>query len=381
MSENGARTVAADLIYLLSCAVNEEEPAAEICAAMDIDEVLDFAKKHMVAAAAAFALEQALPLPTAWRDAKGTVIRRQIIFEAERAKILKALEENGVWYVPLKGIIIKSCYPKPAMREMSDNDILCDPDKMDTVREIMFSLGYSGSRFGETNHDVYKKKAVSFEMHRSLFLPDKTPVLAEYYETVKDRLVKDEKNRFGYHFTDEDFYIHLVCHMYKHYVSAGVGLKALLDLYVYNSRKGDSLNRRYLSAEFDKLEIKAFEHEMRELAFKAFMLQPLSDNERDMLSYLIDSNSFGSYSTMIAHQLHNDDSVKAKLKYFLGRVFPDKNYLKGYYPTVYRHRILYPLLVAYRPFRGLVKKRKVLQSEFNSVREFKRTDSFDPINK
>lgn len=381
MSENGARTVAADLIYLLSCAVNEEEPAAEICAAMDIDEVLDFAKKHMVAAAAAFALEQALPLPTAWRDAKGTVIRRQIIFEAERAKILKALEENGVWYVPLKGIIIKSCYPKPAMREMSDNDILCDPDKMDTVREIMFSLGYSGSRFGETNHDVYKKKAVSFEMHRSLFLPDKTPVLAEYYETVKDRLVKDEKNRFGYHFTDEDFYIHLVCHMYKHYVSAGVGLKALLDLYVYNSRKGDSLNRRYLSAEFDKLEIKAFEHEMRELAFKAFMLQPLSDNERDMLSYLIDSNSFGSYSTMIAHQLHNDDSVKAKLKYFLGRVFPDKNYLKGYYPTVYRHRILYPLLVAYRPFRGLVKKRMVLQSEFNSVREFKRTDSFDPINK
>ena len=46
---------AMDLIYLVSCAVNEEKPDAEKCAAMKLDEVYAVAERHSLRSAAAVA--------------------------------------------------------------------------------------------------------------------------------------------------------------------------------------------------------------------------------------------------------------------------------------------------------------------------------------
>ncbi|MBQ4193481.1 MAG: nucleotidyltransferase family protein, partial [Clostridia bacterium] len=85
-----------------------------------------------------------------------------ILFNAARDDVLRELERNGIWYLPLKGIILKNEYPISALREMSDNDILCDGEKMEQVRSVMISLGYKNTEFGKDNHDVYKKKQLSF---------------------------------------------------------------------------------------------------------------------------------------------------------------------------------------------------------------------------
>ena len=134
---------AKDLIYLVSCAANRITPDAKRCAEMDDASVFRLASLHMLAAAAACALEKVMPLPQHWISAKGNSKRRLIIYQAERARILRAFDERGIWYLPLKGILIKDMYPESSMREMSDNDILCDSEKMSEVREVMESLGFS----------------------------------------------------------------------------------------------------------------------------------------------------------------------------------------------------------------------------------------------
>ena len=102
------------MIYLLSCAVNGEKPDAGRCAAMDLPGVFQLARRHSVTVAAATALEQSIPLPSYFMEEKYMVIRRFLLFEVERAKVLNELEQNKIWYLPLKGIVIADDYPKRA---------------------------------------------------------------------------------------------------------------------------------------------------------------------------------------------------------------------------------------------------------------------------
>ena len=374
MSQSTENATAMDLIYLVSCAVNELKPSPERCAAMDLEAVLRLAKRHMLTVVSAFALEKTFPLPVSWKDAKATAIRRMIIFDSERAKVLRALDEDGIWYLPLKGIVLKNCYPKAAMREMSDNDILCDGSRMAQVKKVMLQLGFKCDSFGAANHDVYFKNTMYFEMHQSLFFSVMYPALASYYADVFDRLVPDENSQFAYHMTDEDFYIHILCHMFKHYDSAGIGLRALLDIYVFNQNRGHLLDRAYISRELDKLELKTFEEDVRLLAAKTFGMQPLSAEEQEQLAFFINSNCFGQFSNLLAKRLENDDSKKAKRKYIFRRIFPDAKYLEIHYPTVYRHRILYPFCVLFRPFKGMIKNRKKVFNEYKALKEYHSKD-------
>lgn len=46
------------------------------------------------------------------------------------------MEQRGIWYLPLKGIILKEFYPSVGMRQMSDNDILFDEAFAEQVRGV-----------------------------------------------------------------------------------------------------------------------------------------------------------------------------------------------------------------------------------------------------
>ena len=355
-----------DLIYLVSCAVNKITPDAQRCAEMDDAAVFSLANRHMLSAAAACALEKVMPLPQHWLNAKGNSKRRMVIYQVERTKILQQLDKCGIWYLPLKGIILKDMYPQAEMREMSDNDILCDATKMSEVRKIMNSLGFKCVEYGKMQHDVYHKKPLSFEMHSNLFNSVELPAAYSYYLTIKERLIKDDDNRCGYHMTDSDLYIYYINHMYKHFSIAGTGLRSLLDVYILNKTKGQSLDRDYLEGELDYFGIREYEAKTRILAEKVFSLQPLTDSDKEELAFFTNAGSYGTTTNLIANILENNDSEKAKLRYTLRRIFPDEDHLKLYEPVVYRHRVLYPFLVVYRPFRGLVKNAKV--SVMNSSR-------------
>ena len=127
--------------------------------------------------------------------------------------------------MPLKGSLLKDLYPRYGMRQMSDNDILFDSSRAEDVRQIMESMGFTTKHFGHGNHDVYFKKPVSnFEMHTSIINRNNERMF-EYYRNVKERLIKNDNDACGYHFSDEDFYIFMIAHEYKHYTGGGTGLR------------------------------------------------------------------------------------------------------------------------------------------------------------
>ena len=373
--ESSSKT-ARDLIYLVSCAVNEERPNTDICREMDLVAVYYLAQFHSLTSAAAFALEKVTELPRAFDQAKKKAIHKLSHFDIERIKILAALEQNGVWYMPLKGILLKSFYPKAAMREMTDNDILFDPEKPDIVRAVMEELGYSCVMYDMYNHDVYEKPpTMEFEMHRTLFDLEKYPESAAYFDNIFDRLIKDSGNKFGYHMSDEDFYIYIICHMNKHYNNGGTGLRSLADVYLFNKARYDGMDKDYLSRELSALELTEFEQRIRELAYKLFCGEENEFTENEETMYFVQSGANGTNEhwkeNRLSRSMGGEDTGKAKRKYLLKRVFISGDELKKNYPTVYKHKILYPLLFVYRPIKGAVTRPKGLIDEVKDVKKFK----------
>ena len=378
MTDEHLMKAAQDLIYLLSCAVNNTKPDSERCAAMEPEDLYGLAEYHGVASAAAHALERTAELPRSFDQAKKKAIRKLALFDIERAKILDALEQSGVWYMPLKGIILKDLYPKTAMREMNDNDILCDESKAEAVRDILEELGYNCDLYGMYHHDVYSKPpTLEFEMHRALFREDTSPLLSNYYSGIKDRLLPDDGKRFGCHMCDADFYIYLLCHMFKHYSNAGTGLRSLLDVYVFTRERYAALDRDYLSKELEKLKLTEFEENIRGLAHDVFSGKELSESQRGMLGYLLASGSDGALGIMEHNSLlrkMGGDSGSNKRRYLLKRVFISGESLQKQYPFFYRHKALYPLLFLYRPVKGAVTHPKGIIDEVKKVIRFKKSE-------
>ncbi|MDO5138965.1 MAG: nucleotidyltransferase family protein, partial [Oscillospiraceae bacterium] len=222
------------IIYLCYCAVNKMTPEPEKIAGFDLDHLYEAAQKHMLASMIGQILQKAGVTTPAFKTAISKAQRKIVILTDDLSKIVSALEAAEVWYMPLKGAVLKNYYPSFAMREMSDIDILFDATCAEEVKTIMKGLGFQVKSFGTSNDDDYLKPPVSnCEMHRALFGDKHDRKLYEYYKDVKHHLLKDEGNNYGYHFSPEDFYIFMIAHEYKHYSTGGTGLRSLLDTYVY----------------------------------------------------------------------------------------------------------------------------------------------------
>ena len=354
-----------DVICLAYCAVNGKTPPRSRVEKMDAETVREAAQHHMLAALCAMELEKAGVTTPEFTQIKGKAIRKNARLDIDRAAILAEFEQQGIWYLPLKGIIIKDLYPDYGMRQMSDNDILFDETRRDDVRRIMLSHGFTAEKFGRGTHDVYFKQPVSnFEMHVSLFSAA-SDEKRQYYLDVKDRLIKDSSNRFGYHFTDEDNYIYIVSHEHKHYASGGTGLRSLLDTYVLLRRYGDKLDMQYVTAECEKLGIADFEQKNRLLALHLFSGSALTADDKQMLRYIVFSGTYGTHSNTVKNKLSKKNG--SKLRYVISRIFVPMQSVKEFYPVFYEHKLLLPLLPFYRSIRGLTTRRGYLKTEFKTL--------------
>ena len=357
---------AKQMIGLTQCAVNGETPDAALLDIPEPDALFSVCQSHDLTACTAYALESAGVRLPAFTEAKEKAIRKNILLDAERKKILAELEAAGIWYLLLKGVLLKDMYPKLGMRQMSDNDILFDETRREDVRTIMESLGFSCEHYGTGYNDAYAKPPVCFfEMHSHLLSEAKNPEFYAYYKDLSRRLLPDAETGFGRHFSQEDFYLFITVHAYKHYASGGTGVRSLLDTYVFMQKYGSVLDREYLDRELETLGIKEYELESRTVAKKLFSGQTLSEAEEKTLQYFILSGTYGNPVHMTENRLKNAGG--SKIRYILKRVFPSMDYVRVYFPFFYRHKILLPVLWIWRPVRALFRNRKMLFSEIRAL--------------
>ena len=339
--------IAYDMIYLASFGINSKCKPDEKCLDRyrtneeNRKELFRMSAKHFIDALTGMTLKQAgVALPKYWEERMVKAVRKVLLFDEERKKLCAWMDREHIWYLPLKGIVLKEYYPSIGMRQMSDNDILFDADAWERVEKHMCSEGYETESVGKGNHDVYQKPPVyNFEMHRSLYGRGNDERWVEYYSDIKSRLLSDQpevvcdavhgasknttanqtesvnggNSSYGYHMSDEDFYIYIASHAYKHYSGSGTGIRTLLDFYAYLNAKEESLDFDYIQTECRKLGIMDFEKCNRRLCRKVFSSQQIYDrvsfeqslsaDEMEMLKYYLSSGVYGTFERMVANRM------------------------------------------------------------------------------
>lgn len=388
-------TAAWDMLYLVQCSINGLVPDLDRVAKMDLAKVYARSVSQSLEAMTYMALESLMKAYPAekitdetqvldkWKEAKNKAIRKTILMDAARAELFAYLEEKGIWHVALKGAVLCHMYPEYGMRQMSDNDILFDPAFRQEVRDWFVERGYTVHSFEGSNHDEYQKKPVyNFEMHVSLFNEAFYPKFAQYYCGLKDRLIMTPDKKFEYNMSNEDFYLYILTHEYKHYSSNGIGLRFLVDLFVYHQAR-KSLHWEYLNAELEKLGLVAFEKMMHELSEKVFNIKKdaadLTKSEKRLLETLIFNNTYGSrksfwYSHIKkAQETGQKASFKINVHYLMCWIFPDRTYMElwcqEYAPYIARHRWLMPVAPIWRIVKRGAEKRKLTKAKSNDVKK------------
>ena len=364
MSKEGYLKASYDLIYLVYCIINQKIPDKKKVENMTLDGVYKVAENHKLTSAAAMALESVGIHEHSFTQSKGKAIRKNAALDLERAKLLSFLDKNNIWYIPLKGIIMQDYYPEYGMRQMSDNDILFDKKYREEVKEYFESQGYRVKEYKKRHHDVYLKEPVyNFEMHISL-VGKHFSTMHYYYKNVKKRLIPN-KTGSGCHFSNEDFYVYMIAHDFKHYSHSGTGLRSLLDIYVFLNKFSDTLDMKYIESELTKIGIDDFENELRALALDVFG-KGIIDSNKEMLEYIILSGAYGSVENIVSDAKKSRDT-SSKLKYIINRIFKPSSVLRLYYPLFYRYKILLPFLPLYRFIRMFTSSRKKVKKEIKAL--------------
>ena len=373
------------LLYLMRCALQNEKPLA--IDGLDYDALYKLSVSHSVAAMISMALESGGLLTEEyasaacvkkWQDVKVNAIRKIILLEAEREQILQHFEQEGIWYLPLKGSILNDMYPKMGMRQMADVDILFDPTYQHQVKAYMENRGYEATRFCKDNHDVYKKPPVyNFEFHTALFDDYLHADSSVHYQNIKAKRIKDEGKGYGYHFSDEDFYVYFLAHGYKHYSGGGTGIRFLSDIYVFLREKKTGLNWDYIASELRTLKIYEFEAATRELADKLFRTDryDLAETEGELLGYLMGSGTYGTMENRINRKLEKLQqkdgplTLWTKIRYVWRRLFPDRASMERYSPFCQKHGWSIPFFWIYRIIKAAIFKRKAIKREIRIMKK------------
>ena len=134
-----------DMIWLIRCALSGAKPDLERVAQMDQKQLYRLAALHSLTALVGTALAgmDTGEMKGPWQTAVGMAVRKTMLFDAERSALLGWMEENGIWYMPLKGVVLKDDYPVYGIRQMADNDILFDVSRAEEVRDWFVARDYA----------------------------------------------------------------------------------------------------------------------------------------------------------------------------------------------------------------------------------------------
>ena len=275
-------------------------------------------------------------------DHKLEVIKA-LSFDEEAMRIADELNKHQIKHMFMKGSVLKYDYPSLDMRPMADIDIFFDKEKAKEVREIFKELGYTNKNFGNGNHDVYMKKPFyNIEMHRAL-VSDASD-LSHYYKDVVLRL--ENVKEFEYKFSNEDYYIFMLVHIAKHFSHGGVGVKSIIDVYIFNEKYWDSLNLDYIKAELEKIGLSMFEKNLKHLVSRWFEGDKFDPNDEEIIdameAYILESGAYGTISHDTMQKL-NEDEKGSKSKYIFRRIFPKYKDMCIMFPVLKKWGILLPL--------------------------------------
>lgn len=278
--------------------------------------------------------------------------------------ITKVLEEAEIPFIPLKGSVIRSLYPKEWYRTSCDIDILVRGEDIQRAREYVESnLGYTYDK--EASHDIsfFTKTGIHIELHfsliedHSLHLGDRRKWSSDPLRNVwESALLKDGWGYF-YELSPEYFYLYHIAHMAKHFESGGCGLRTICDLWLIENAYTGHISMR--NAVLKGCRLDKFESCVRDLSKVWFGDKDHTDITLFLQNYIISGGVYGNVDNNITYK---QNKKGGRLGYVFYRIFMPYDVLKFIYPALQKHKWMYPFYTVRRWIERLLLGKKVKKS-------------------
>ena len=270
----------------------------------------------------------------------------RILFSERQMKAVQAIysafDAAGIHYMPVKGCNLKQLYPEPGTRTMGDADILIRLEQYGQIRSIMESLGYCEG--AESDHElIWKSKALCVELHKRL-IPSFNKDYFRYYGDGWQLASRSEGTHW--YMTDEDQLVYLVTHFAKHYRSGGIGLRHVLDLWLF-PRSCPALNEQYIHSQLKTLGLDTFYCNLQKLIAAWFEDGPTDERTELIGQYIMESGSWGRFEQIALSsglfKASPDNALqKGQRRWSIRIIFPPLSQMQYTYRFLKKHPAALP---------------------------------------
>ena len=287
---------------------------------------------------------------------------RQAVQTNEFLTLMLHAQAQGLDPVVLKGIVVRSLYPKPILRPSVDEDLLIPPEASADFHRFFLLEGLTPD---EPEADVDAADELSYhkpdsptyiELHKSPFAK------SDAYGDCNSLFAGAEERTVRLSFDDVTLrtleptghLLYLICHAYKHFLYSGVGVRQVCDMGLFIESYGSEIDwprivRDCASIRIDRFAAALFRVAERHLGFS--LPEAFSGYDVDEGPLLEDMLAGGMYGTADEDRLHSAsitlDAVAAQrqrrgAKGILASLFPPVSSLAGRYPYLRKRPWLLP---------------------------------------
>lgn len=164
------------------------------------------------------------------------------------------LNEYDLKHFTVKGFEVAKYYPYPALRTMSDCDIVVHRNDFKQIVSLLKNIGFVGNAIASTEQWGGKKNGFYFEIHDRLVQEGEyaSNKQAAFFNNF-DSYVNDGRLDVSFHF------LFLLMHLRKHFLNHGVGIRQFMDLAVI-SKSGADLRWDWIEERLTELGLLKFAH-------------------------------------------------------------------------------------------------------------------------
>ncbi len=215
-------------------------------------------------------------------------IFRDAQMEHWRSAVGKALCDAGAPHIFLKGMCLKRDYPVPALRTMTDIDLLVRKEDLSAIREAMLSLG-AKAEDGDGNHNNYMLPGnVEIECHPML-INGGSPIAAGINPGWQYAVKTETAEQV---LSEEGFYLNIICHLAEHFAGGGAGVRFVADVWICRNRRQQP-DRAFVEQELRRFGLLDFARNIEALAEAWFGDGEMTPVLEEIGEYILTSGSHG----------------------------------------------------------------------------------------
>lgn len=275
-----------------------------------------------------------------------------------KEQLQQRLLENQVPHIFLKGSVLKHDYPVPALRTMCDMDVLVHTEDYPKLAQIAQAMGAEMGHSDGNHRNYHFQGGVAVEFHPNL-LHHETPVGTQINPGWQ--YAKKDCPTCTMELTEEGFYLNTICHLANHFVSGGVGVRFVLDVWVNRHLRKPEPDWEWVERELDCFGLLVFTKKIEALSELWFGNGDSDAVLEELGEYILTSGLHGTTSRAIlnAVSLSPGGNQRSAL---LGKMFYSREEMEDRFPWVKGKPILLPVAWCVRAFRAVTRHGdKILQ--------------------